>query len=237
MVPALVESLATKKIQENVPTEKESEPYQVCYHALADKALVARGNELKLVSREVGGRKGFFEDAAASHFGNRISSPEDEVRLFITPSEIRRLLLTLDWSRVPNRFPTQRLLQTLEASFDGISVRAAFDDALLGVAGLLQVAAEQAERLHEIAEAREADEVAQKDAAFPDVSSHTSNIIDTEALLATLTSLGDQLHQIAAHSEGLDFATKQAILGQADLARVHTALGRLGSFLSLPTDK
>ena len=41
---------------------------------------------------------------------------------------------------------------------------------------------------------------------------------------------------IASHSEELPPATKQILLGHSDLSRVHTALGRLGSLLSLPTD-
>lgn len=62
------------------------------------------------------------------------------------------------------------------------------------------------------------------------------NTIDAHRLLSILAGLGDQLHQVAAQSEQLPSATRQVLLGQADLSRAHTALGRLGSLLSLPTD-
>lgn len=54
-------------------------------------------------------------------------------------------------------------------------------------------------------------------------------------LLSVLTSLGEQLHQIARMSEAIPESAKHVLLGQTDLARAHTAFGRLGSLLSLPT--
>lgn len=62
------------------------------------------------------------------------------------------------------------------------------------------------------------------------------NIIDSHKLLSVLADLGEQLHQIAVHSEALPSATKQHLLSQTDLSRTHTALGRLASLLSLPAD-
>jgi len=53
------------------------------YLPYSDSVLISRNAELKLVSREAGGRREFFEDPMSTYFGNRIHEPNDEVRLFI----------------------------------------------------------------------------------------------------------------------------------------------------------
>jgi len=51
-----------------------------------------------------------------------------------------------------------------------------------------------------------------------------------------LVGLEDQLYQIANQSESLSDEARK-VLNQRDMSRVHTALGRLTSLMSLPSDR
>jgi len=84
--------------------------------------LVSRDHELKLVSREAGSRTEFFEDPAATHFGNRIHEVSDEISLFLSPKELKWLLDTFDWGCMGNKNILLPLLEKLESSYDGRSV-------------------------------------------------------------------------------------------------------------------
>jgi hypothetical protein len=173
---------------------------EASYLPAADKVLVSRGSHLKLVSREAGGRTDFFQDPAATHFGNRITSALDEVRLFITPQELRQLLTALDWTCVSDKtFPLQ-LLHALKSTFDGCSVLAPYTDALLAVASLIKAAVKQVERIEEQARIIATAELSLTEvppASDKESTSPQLNIIDSHKLLSVLTSLGDQLHQVA----------------------------------------
>ena len=61
------------------------------------------------------------------------------------------------------------------------------------------------------------------------------NFIDVNKLLNILVGLEDQLYQIASQSESLSDEAKKVIY-QKDMSRAHTALGRLTSLMSLPSD-
>lgn len=65
--------------------------------------------------------------------------------------------------------------------------------------------------------------------------SKSLNFIDANKLLSILVGLEDQLHQIFNQSESLSAAASQ-VLTQKDVSRAHTALGRLTSLMTLPSN-
>ena len=209
------------------------------YLPASDKVLISRNHELKLVSREAGGRSEFFEDPVSAHFGNRIREVLDEVSLFLPPSELKWLVDTLDWSCVENQHLATPFLERLESSYDGRSVRAPFLEALLAIKGLTQVAIQQAKQIEDRARALEADELTLREgarAAADEDAQPRLDFVDANKLLSVLAGLEDQLYQIANQSETLSAAARK-ILCRKDLSRAHTALGRLASLLSLPSDQ
>lgn len=179
--------------------DKGSSPQQThaAYLSAGDKVLVSRGNLLKLVSRDAGSRTDFFQDPASTYFGNRITSGKDEVRLFVTPQQLRQLLTTLDWAQVQDQTFVLELLHALKASFDGRSVRVPFTIALLAVQSLTKAAIEQVDFIEQQARTFAAAELSLID--VPKKEEHESrrdqlNIIDSHQVLHVLSSLEDQLH-------------------------------------------
>jgi hypothetical protein len=201
--------------------------------------LIARHRDLKLASREAGGHREFLEDRPALHFGNRIQEIVDEVDLFLAAPDLRWLLERLDWGLVENPHLVAPLLARFESNYDGGAVRAPFLEALLAAKELAQVGSQQARQHEDRARALEAEELCcAREGAInpaPDGSRPCLDLVDCHRLLGVLVGLEDQLHQIASQSETLTPHARQ-LLGHGDLSRAHTALGRLSSLLSLPTD-
>lgn len=158
------------------------------------------------------------------------------MRLFITAPQLRQLLTRLDWSTAPAE--TVTLLEALKSTYDGSSLRVSFIEAWLTVSNLTRLAVETAAHIEDQASQLAGKELTLASSTTPNQSASSNlNIIDQHRLLSVLADLGEQLHQIAVQSEALPPATKQHLLGQTDLSRAHTALGRLASLLSLPSDK
>jgi len=67
----IVQGLTGMQIQPKPKgSQKAAEAVNMAYLPASDKVLVSRDNQLKLVSREAGGRTDFFEEPV--HFGNQI---------------------------------------------------------------------------------------------------------------------------------------------------------------------
>lgn len=163
----------------------------------------------------------------------------DDVSIFITPSELDCLLDLLDWSQVRSEPIIISFLKRLRSSYNGRSVRAPCLEALLSVKDLARVAVQQAKRIEDQARAIEASDLTLKEK--PEDSTEQQeprglNFIDANRLLAVLVCLEDQVHQIVSQSEYLSAEAKK-VLYQRDMSRAHTALGRLTSLLSLPSDQ
>lgn len=133
------------------------------YLPASDKVLVSRNHQLKLVSRGPGGNGGFFEDPAAAHFGSHIHGILDEVSIFISPSELKRLLDLLDWSQAETDPIVSSFLERLDSTYDGRCVRAPCFEALLAIKGLTCVAVQQAKRIEDQARAIEASDLTLKE--------------------------------------------------------------------------
>ena len=220
--------------RQTVQGPKDLARMEAAYHPAGDKVLISKANMLKAVSREQGGRSDFFSEPAALFFGNRVQTAHDQVRLFITPQEVKQLVTSLDWSDPEVHASTVELLRALKSSFDGCSMRAPLSNATLAVAALTSATLVHLDKIEKEARTLAAAELSL--AEVPKSQTKTGhNAIDLHKLLSVLTSLGEQLHQAARASDSLPASAKQVLLGQSDLGRAHTALGRLGSLLSLPT--
>lgn len=210
------------------------------YLPASDKVLLARGSQLKLQSRSALGQGEFFEGAAPVYFGNRIRSVFDQVRLAITPRELKNLLELLAWSQCEGNLVVSSFLESIEASYSGQAIRAPYLEALLATKALTRVAVLQFKRIEDEARTIEALELTLKEVG-PLPSSDVGalrrlNFIEVNELLSVLVSLEDQLYQIASKAELLPAEAKR-IVEVSDMSRAHTALGRLSSLLSLPSDQ
>ena len=201
--------------------------------------LLSVDNELKLVSRGSGSNREFFTEPASLYFGNRLRDILDDISVFITRSELDCLLNLLDWSQVNSNSIVASFLKRLRSSYNGQSIKAPCLETLLSVKDLTRVAVRQAKRIEDQARAIEASDLTLKDTQEDSNQQQEStelNFIDANRLLAVLVQLEDQVHQIVSQSECLSAEAKK-ILYQRDMSRAHTALGRLTSLMSLPSDK
>jgi len=143
-VSQIVSSLVQGATQQGRPRSSSraagSEEVIATYLPAADQVLLSRNGQLKLVSREAGGRREFFEDPTAAYFGNLIREPSDVVHLFLAPSELKWLVDTLDWNQVEDQHLVAPFLEKLESDYDGRSVRAPFLEALFAVRSLARAA-------------------------------------------------------------------------------------------------
>jgi hypothetical protein len=136
----------------------------MAYIPTSDKILLTKDSELKLVARETGGRKEFFDGPESTHFGNRISDVSEEVNLFLRQSDLDFVLKTLDFSKVQDQGLVGSLLARLVNDFDGQVVRVPYLVALIAVKSMMSVAVQQAQQIEQHARALEADELALRDA-------------------------------------------------------------------------
>jgi len=210
------------------------------YLPASDKVLISHDNALKLVARGSGGNGEFFENSISAHLGNHIYGILDEASIFISPSELKCLTDLLDWSRVENDPIVFSFLKRFETSYDGQSVQAPYFEALLSIKGLTRAAVEQFKRIEDQARTIEAQDLTLREQPDDDTTStgvpEHLNFIDINKLLNVLVGLEDQLYQIANQSGSLSDEAKK-VLCQKDMSRPHTALGRLTSLLSLPSDQ
>ena len=212
---------------------------QTLYLPASDKVLLSVDNELKLVSRGSGGSREFFTEPASLHFGNRLKDILDDVSIFIIPSELDCLLDLLNWDQVRSKSIVASFLERLRSSYDGQSFRASCLEALLSIKDLTRVAVQQAKRIEDQARAIEASDLTLKEMPEDENKQQEPaglNFIDANRLLAVLVHLEDQVHQIVSQSECLSAEAKK-VLYQRDMSRAHTALGRLTSLMSLPSDQ
>lgn len=138
------------------------------------------------------------------HFGNRITSLEDDVRLFIAAPQLKVLVTKLDWSKMPGL--SAGLLQAAAATFDGNSFRVRYLDAVLAVKTLTKSAVEIADHIEETGRTHAGNELLPLQPPVS-VSRNSSvgrmNFVDCHRLLSILADLGEQLHQFATQSEAL----------------------------------
>lgn len=136
---AKIEESELKQAEDNA--EEEAAPgIQAVYLPSSDQVLLARDNELKLSMRPASGVGEFFSDPASVHFGNRLKDLMDEVRLFITPGEVRTIGRVLDVGKVEEKKIARLLLARLEDSCDGSSVMVPYFEALLAVKAMVRAA-------------------------------------------------------------------------------------------------
>ena len=165
------------------------------YLPASDKVLVARGSQLKLQSRSTRGQGEFFEGPTPAYFGNHIRSVFDQVRLAITPLELKNLLELLAWSQCEGNLVVASFLESVEASYSGHAIRAPYLEALLAIKALTRVAVLQFKRIEDEARAIEAQDLTLKEVG-PLPSSDTGglrrlNFIEVNELLSVLVSLED----------------------------------------------
>ena len=120
------------------------------YLPSSDKVLLSSGSEVKLISRDLGGRSSFFEDGHSTYFGNRISELTDKVRLFIDQKELNWLKTHVHW----DKHAASSIVTRLESYYDGNSLKLEFIDALMAVKALcasaVEVAAQWSENIHQL---------------------------------------------------------------------------------------
>jgi hypothetical protein len=131
----------------------------IIYLPASDKVLMSRNNELKLVSRSSRGNGEFFEDPMSCHLGNHIHDILDDTDIFISPSELKCLADSLDWSKVENDLIISSFLERFETSYNGQSVRVPYFEALLSIKGLICVALQQFKQIEDLARVIEAQDL------------------------------------------------------------------------------
>lgn len=196
-------------------------------------------HQLKLVSRGSKGKGEFFDEPVSAYFGNHVKDVLDEVSVFITPSELKCLVDLLDWSQVGSEPAITHFLGRLKSSYDGRSVRTPYFDALLAIKDLARVAVQQAKHIEDLARDIESSDLTLKEQPADSNGQEepkSLNFIDANKLLSVIVGLEDQVYQIASQSECLSTEAKK-VLYQRDMSRAHTALGRLASLMSLPSDQ
>jgi hypothetical protein len=124
-------------------------------------------------------------------------------------------------------------------------VRTPYFDALLSIKDLARVAVQQAKHIEDLARDIESSDLTLKEKPDDHKSKEEStdqkepkslNFIDVNKLLGVIVGLEDQVYQIARQSEHLSIEARK-VLYQRDISRAHTALGRLASLISLPSDQ
>ena len=119
------------------------------YLPCSDQVLLARAGDLKLAARPTSGTGDFLADPASAHFGNRIRDLFDEVRLFLTPVDVRTMANVLDVSCIEDKKVVQLLLaRLLDESYDGSSLQVPYLEALLAVKAMVRAAITQIGRAH-----------------------------------------------------------------------------------------
>ena len=210
------------------------------YLPCSDQVLLARAGDLKLAARPTSGTGDFLADPASAHFGNRIRDLFDEVRLFLTPVDVRTMANVLDVSCIEDKKVVQLLLaRLLDESYDGSSLRVPYLEALLAVKAMVRAAITQFKRLEDKARAVEVLDLLQRGPApetIEEAETEDKNLIDANKLLSALVQLEDQLYQIASQSDVLSEEAKVALYSR-EMSRAHTAHGRLSSLLVLPSYK
>lgn len=201
--------------------------------------LLSLDHQLKLVSRGPRGKGEFFDEPVSAYFGNHVKDVLDEVSVFITPPELKSLVDLLDWSQVGSEPAITHFLGRLKSSYDGRSVRTPYFDALLAIKDLARVAVQQAKHIEDLARDIESSDLTLKEQPADSnglEEPKSLNFIDANKLLSVIVGLEDQVYQIASQSECLSTEAKK-VLYQRDMSRAHTALGRLASLMSLPSDQ
>lgn len=208
------------------------------YLASSDQVLLSYNNDVKLVSRERGGRGELFAEPLSTHFGGQVRDALDEVAIFVTQSDLECLMSLLDWSSLESPQLVSLLLERIEASYDGASFTAPCFEAMLALRAMIRTAIQQAKYIEDRSRTLEASELTRREETreVSDQEAKKSlNFIDANKVLGVLVELEDQVHQLTHQSEALSPAARRVIC-QKELSRPHTAIGRLGSLLSLPSD-
>lgn len=221
-----------------VKADEEVAPeIQCAYLPCSDQVMLARASELKLAARPATGAGEFLSDPASAHFGNRLRDLLDEVRLFVTPAEVRAIGQALDVGQLEEKKIAQLLLSRLDGSYDGTSIVVPYFEALLAVKAMVRAAISQFKRLEDKARALEVQDLLQKELpaeAIEEAGAESKNLIDVNMLLAVLVQLEDQLYQMASQSDVLSGHAK-TVLYSREMSRAHTAYGRLSSLMALPS--
>jgi hypothetical protein len=186
-----------QKLPEDKVEEDSTSAVRCLYLPRSDQVLLARAGELKLAARPSSNPGELLEDPASAHFGNRVRNLLDEVRLFITPAEVRTIGRVLDIGKLEEKKIASLLLARFEQSYDGSSVRVPYFEALLAVKAMVRAAISQFKRIEDKARAAEVQDLLQKELpgqSIEEAGAESKNLIDVNMLLAVLVQLEDQLY-------------------------------------------
>lgn len=186
-----------QKLPEDKVEEDSTSAVRCLYLPRSDQVLLARAGELKLAARPSSNPGELLEDPASAHFGNRVRNLLDEVRLFITPAEVRTIGRVLDIGKLEEKKIASLLLARFEQSYDGGSVRVPYFEALLAVKTMVRAAISQFKKIEDKARAVEVQDLLQKELpgqSIEEAGAESKNLIDVNMLLAVLVQLEDQLY-------------------------------------------